>query len=48
MPQSDLYESRIARGTDSLGRTLDWWGSLDRGWKANAIGLLVLVAVMLI
>jgi hypothetical protein len=48
MSQSDLYELRIARGVDSLERMLKWWDSLDRGWKANAIALLVLSAIMLI
>jgi len=48
MSQSDLYELQTAHRTGSLERILKWWDSLDRGWKANAIGLLVLLAVMLI
>lgn len=47
MSQSDWYESNIG-DAESVEQVFEWWGSLDRGWKANLIALLIVSALLLI
>ena len=48
MSQGDLHQPQTARKTSNLEHMLEGWDSLDRGWKANAISLLLFLTVMLI